>query len=102
LLWELRSGKPFALARGMSLCSPKDIYSKTKGRNKAEGRAEKACYNGESSLEINITNKWVLNILDSCIKDINIFDPYIEYKSCFLPVLTEFEEKLINNIATKK
>ncbi len=81
------------VARGVSICSPLDQFVKRTGRAMALGRAMQALkhrtHNGliEESRRVH----YHLGLLDALVR--------FGHKSIYMPVLTEFEFKLINVVA---
>jgi hypothetical protein len=70
-------------SRGVSICSPKDQFVKQDGRELAELRAFKALSKKDSFGEIRRPGL--------------LIDPKFYYKCEFMPHLTEFEEKLLED-----
>jgi hypothetical protein len=80
-LYRLQDNCANVLARGVSICSDKDQFTKRIGRVKATGRAIKAVCNSETSEPIRGDNE------------------YSEYlaKSVFLPELNYFECEIVTS-----
>lgn len=80
-------------ARGISICSTRDIISKRIGRIKAFGMAKKALVKRTNSESIKRQEtQEIINTLDDVFyNDIPIFT----FRSVFNPVLTEYEKVLI-------
>lgn len=69
----------YEIGKGVSLCSDKDIPCKKVGRKIAKQRASYALSERK----------------DSCATKRGIATVF-PFKSCYMPVLTEYEEKLLN------
>ena len=88
------------VARGISICSPKDQFIKREGRVKATGRAIGALINRTSYNRIypsRFSNKEEYNN-----SDIFLAAETYRTKSAYSPKLTKFEESLIERINKKK
>lgn len=84
LIKDLESGN---VARGVSICSSRDIINKKEGRRIAKNRALKALYTKSDSMPI---YTHLLYTVDTEAID------FLFNKSTYNPTLTEFENKLLN------
>jgi hypothetical protein len=78
-------------ARGVSICSELDPFSKTVGIHKAKGLALKALVNQENNYPI-IRSKAIDILIES-----GIADPRITFRSEFNPIFTEFENEILRD-----
>ena len=85
------------VARGVSICSPRDNPSKAEGRMLAVGRAYKAMWSRCSKSPM--TRQEVIHIALNVVNWLKDFSPSKEgnlgYKINYNPTLSEFEEKLL-------
>ena len=92
------------VARGVSICSPKDQFVKRIGRAKALGRALRAVTRREDNdLIIPYRNQIINNYEHNGIAHF-IFPAYelFSSKSSYMPMLNQFEQKLVTIACREK
>ena len=88
------------LARGVSICSPKDQFSKKEGRIKATGRAIGALVNRNTYNKIKPSRFAFKEGYNN--NDIIIAAEIFGVKSTYVPTLTSFEKELVGRANENK
>ena len=76
-------------ARGIAICSEKDNVNKNRGRSLARGRALKALHTGKYTLP---------TLSERSMRVMHVCDCHFSHKSSYKPILTGYEERLLNKI----
>lgn len=86
-------------SRGISICSPEDLYNETDGRNKAEGRARQALCNECSDDEGVVCRKEAIDIL----RREGVY-PFLAgvYRGEFVPILLPIEKAILRRWKNQK
>ncbi len=85
--------KSAVVARGRSLCSPKDQFVKVTGRHKALGMAYQAMLMGEKAKAHKVP------LIAEDLVPLKIGKPLLGYKGIYLPALDGFEMKISGLLA---
>lgn len=84
-------------ARGMALCSARDCVDKKEGRRIALARARKAWGTQRDSDSINLNTPEVLDMIAG-LDLVNVKTSIFTCKSEFMPILIDYEQKLIEHV----
>ena len=87
--------------RGISICSTREIFSKTKARNKAIGRMVAASEHGGDSYPIRDKNvvheglRWYIFQIAGILDLVHGSDKMLKYKSCWRDIPNDIEASIL-------